>query len=562
MNNPKSSNGEFRPDASSIEQEEQEIQAYEEHEKRKKRTLARLLDEKGKAEGYAIALRSEMGTTLNDSGKPVRVTSYLTTHTMRYLSQGANLRMGSEMPFMKNSIDENGRLRIDEGNAAQVAQRAPDWTRQPALTAYLAHNAHRKFGTILAVISPSWVDDATHENWGENQRALRSAFDFSPIDSTGQIGLLNIKDLNAYALDGQHRIMGIRGISEVLDGHLYIKKKDGSNTGKNITQKEFLTDLDTDASALNKVLEEKVAVEYIPAVIKGETREEATRRIRSIFVSINSYAKKPDKGENYLLDESDGYSIAARKVGLTHTLFRKDRAGARINWKNTGLPERSHYLTTLQALRNMVFVLTDENNKDRAEKWEPRFKGMVPLRPPEKEIDEAAEDLTRILDEAIKLPSFKAVMNGDDITAWRKFPDDGESSSSNKGHLLMRPIGQEVLVRAVGRLLDEGMDIKEIFSKLIRLDETGGFEAHKPENVWYQVTYNAERKRMITDKTKLAASLLVHLVRGSRNEERDELLNQVKVLRQRVDDEGKWMDFDGNWVDKNDVEPGLPPVIQ
>ena len=103
-----------------------------------------------------------------------------------------------------------------------------------------------------------------------------------------------------------------------------------------------MTDLKTDVSVLHKVLEEKVAVEYIPAVVKGETREEATRRIRSIFVSINSYAKKTDKGESYLLDESDGYSISARKVGLTHPLFKKERAGARINWKNTGLPKRVH----------------------------------------------------------------------------------------------------------------------------------------------------------------------------------------------------------------------------
>lgn len=540
---------------------EQRIQDIEKGEKEKKRVLARLLDEMEKVKDHVVALRSEMGTALNNSGTPVRIPSYLTTHTMRYLSAKENLRMGSEMPFMKNYIDENGRLRIDEGNAAQVAQRAPDWTRQPALTAYLAHNAHRKFGTILAVISPSWVDDAAHENWGESGRALKSAVDFSHIDSAGQIGLLNIKDINAYALDGQHRIMGIRGISDVLEGRLEIKKKDGSNTNKNIPQDEFLSDLDADVSVLLKVLEEKVAVEYIPAVIKGETREEATRRIRSIFVSINSYAKKTDKGEGYLLDESDGYSIAARKVGLNHPLFRKDRAGARINWKNTGLPEGSHYLTTLQALRNMVFVLTSENNKDRAEKWEPRFKGMVPLRPPDEEIDEAAEDLTRILDEAMNLPSFKAAMNGGDVTAWRKFPGDGESSTSGKGHLLMRPIGQEVLVRAVGRLLHEGASLKEIFSKLAKLDEAGGFEAHRPENVWYQVTYNAERKTMITAKTKLAASLLAHLVRGSENEERDDLLNQVKALRQRVDNEAYWLDFDGKRVNKNDAASGLPPVI-
>ena len=190
-----------------------------------------------KAEGHEIALRSEMGTTLNESGTSVRVPSYLTAHTMRYLGNKANLHMGSEMPFMEKYIDENGRLTIDETNAAEVAQRAPDWTRQPALTAYLVHEAHRKFGTILAVISPSWVDDPIHENWGEDQRALKSAIDFSPIDSAGLIGLLNIKDINAYALDGQHRIMGIRGISDIQDGRLEIRKKTDQQLAKTLLER-------------------------------------------------------------------------------------------------------------------------------------------------------------------------------------------------------------------------------------------------------------------------------------------------------------------------------------
>ena len=540
----------------------QDIQYIEEAKKKERRVLAQLLDDVEKAEGHEIALRSEMGTTLNESGTSVRVPSYLTAHTMRYLGSKANLRMGSEMPFMEKYIDENGRLTIDETNAAEVAQRAPDWTRQPALTAYLVHEAHRKFGTILSVISPSWVDDPIHENWGEDQRALKSAIDFSPIDSAGLIGLLNIKDINAYALDGQHRIMGIRGISDIQDGRLEIKKKDGSTTGKNITREDFLTDLKTDVSVLHKVLEEKVAVEYIPAVIKGETREEATRRIRSIFVSINSYAKKTDKGESYLLDESDGYSIAARKVGLTHPLFKKERAGARINWKNTGLPKRSIYLTTLQALRDMMIAITEETNPARADEWKPKFKGAVPLRPTEKEIDEAAEDLKKILDEAMKLPSFKAVMNGDDITTWREFPSDDESPDINKGHLLMRPIGQVLFVRTVGRLLNGGMNLREIFSKLIRFDKRGGFKAHDPKNLWYSVTYNPDRKTMITDKTKLAVDLLTYLVRGVASEGQEELLNELKDLRQGAEDNEKWLDFSGTWTSKSNVESGLPSPIQ
>ena len=45
-------------------------------------------------------------------------------------------------------------------------------------------------------------------------------------------------------------------------------------------------------------MDETISVEYLPAVIKGETREKAVQRVRSIFVAVNSYARKTDKGEN------------------------------------------------------------------------------------------------------------------------------------------------------------------------------------------------------------------------------------------------------------------------
>lgn len=53
MNNPKLSADDFLTENSSIEQD---IQAIEKNENKKKRTLALLLDEKEKAEGYAIEI--------------------------------------------------------------------------------------------------------------------------------------------------------------------------------------------------------------------------------------------------------------------------------------------------------------------------------------------------------------------------------------------------------------------------------------------------------------------------------------------------------------------------
>jgi hypothetical protein len=539
-----------------------EFREVEEADRKKARILANLLDVTENVKGKVIALRLEMGTTLNDSGTPVRVPSFLATHSLRHLSIKENMRMGSEMPFMEEYISKDGKVIVDESNAAELAQRAPDWTRQPALTAYLVHEAFRKFGTILAVVSPPWVDDPSHENWSD-QRALKSAINFEPIDNVGNVGLLSMEDINVYALDGQHRVMGIRGISDIIDGKLLLKKKDGDPTGKTISREDFLTQLKTEQSALSRLIEDRVAVEYLPAVVKGETRDEAARRVRSIFVSINSYAKKTDKGEGYLLDEADGYSIAGRKVGLTHPLFKGDRENPRVNWKNTGLPKRSTALTTLQAIRDMVFALTEETNEDRFESWKPKFKGAVPLRPGEKDIDGAAAELSEVLDRVAKLPSFQSILSGDKLDKWREFPNPEDPDDKSRGHLLLRPFGQVILVRAVGRLLDEGFSLDEIFHKLAKFDAAGGFEAQRPENVWYHVTYNPAGKMIVSaGASELAVELLVYLVRGALGEKQIEMLDRIKALRESPQDPLKWLDFEGRWTLKSDPTSTLIQAIQ
>jgi pimeloyl-ACP methyl ester carboxylesterase len=97
------------------------------------------------------------------------------------------------MPFMANKIDhETGRLVVDCSNADEVKQRAPDWTRQAALAAYLAQ-PERKFGPIMAVISPKWVEDPEHGNWDGRGRALATAAEFTPIEPSGIQFIRNVK---------------------------------------------------------------------------------------------------------------------------------------------------------------------------------------------------------------------------------------------------------------------------------------------------------------------------------------------------------------------------------
>lgn len=534
-----------------------EIQEIEALEAKKAATLARLLDETLAKEGHVVAVKSEMGIALQESGMPVKVPSYVAVHNLRWIGNKSNLKMGSEMPFMSKYIDENGRIQIDTTNANELAQRAPDWTRQPALTTYLLHDRNRKFGTILAVVSPHWIDDPKHENWGPGGVALRSAIDFHSLDSSGRIGLLNLKSAQIYALDGQHRVMGIRGLHDLQDGRLEIKRSTGASLGKNLSRDDFLKQINVGDSALNELMEETISVEYLPAVIKGETREKASQRVRSIFVAVNSYARRTDKGENILLDESDGFAIVARRVALTHGLFKTSMGESRVNWKNTALPARSSWLTTLQALREMSEKYLTQIESKMVKPWGELFKGAVPIRPLDTDLNVAQARMSDYFDHVSKLPSLAAISAGAAIDSWREFPKKG------KGHLLLRPVGQTVLAIAAGRLLGiDGIDINEVFGRLTVLDESGQFEQANPRNLWYNITFDATREKMIVSQTDLAAEALVYLVRGADKDGRKQLLERIRKLRTRPED-SKWINFEGEVVSQEDKSKGsqLPEPV-
>jgi hypothetical protein len=539
-----------------------DIQAIEELEARKSATLARLLDETISKEGHVVAVKSEMGMALQETGIAVKVPSYVAVHSLRWAGNKSNLKMGSEMPFMAKYIDEEGRIRVDPTNANELAQRAPDWTRQPALTAYLLHDRNRKFGTILAVVSPPWIDDPRHENWGPGGVALKSAVDFTSIDSSGRIGLLNLTQAQIYALDGQHRVMGIRGLHELQDGRLNLKKTSGAPLGPNksqtFTREEFLEKIKVPETELSTLMDETIAIEYIPAVIKGETREKAVQRVRSIFVAVNSYARKTDKGENILLDESDGFAIVARRTALAHPLFKTAEGESRVNWKNTALPARSKWLTTLQALREIAVSYLGQVETKMVRSWEELFKGAVPIRPVDEDLTKAQVRLAELFDHMNRLPSLAAISAGEAIDGWREFPPNG------KGHLLLRPVGQTVLAMAVGQLVGkEGMSIDDVFDGLITLDDEGAFDQADPANLWYNVTYDAAREKMIVSQVELAATALAYLIRGADSEGRASLLARLRQLRTRPED-NNWVNFKGEVVGQEDQDEGafLPEPVQ
>lgn len=553
-----------------LETPQQKLKRMQREREEQRNFLKQLLSEEIKRKGATVVLRSQMGFAKTEAGSRVTVESFTAVHPISYIANTSHLKMGSEMDFLSSYMDEQGRVKIDAANAEEIAQRAPDWTRQPALTTYLLTDPNRKFGSLLAVVAPRWIDDPTSDNWDKDGRALKSAIEYEGLDIEGNIALIDIErdDVDAYALDGQHRIMGIRGIEDLRNGQFKIKNKAGDEKAP-FPRQEYLDRFGLSRSDLDKIMAESMVVEYIPAVIKGETAKQAKQRVRSVFVAINSKAKKPSSGETALLDETYGFSVVSRHVAVNHPLFKEKGNGSRVDVKNTNLSKNSKFYTTLTHLISMAeeyLSSMDHFSKDGpiSEHWKPYFSDMVPMRPPEQEIEWGINHMKVVFDLMQDLPIFLNLEKGDSLVDARRVPKSGESGL---GHMLLRPVGQVALVRAIGKAQligdADSISLGEIKDRLVKLDDLGQFEMHKPENLWLGVLLNPKTGGVLASGMKLASDLLVYLLRGAGQAKRDELLAEVKKLRSN-DIGSKWRNFAGEEVPLDDTSAGsqLPVPVK
>ena len=169
-----------------------DLEQIEVNTSRQKRALASALDSEIRRKGKVFAQKVNMGKFQSQTGIKKLIPSYVTVQTLNYVAD--KIKMGSDMPFMENKMDpKTNKLIIDKDNIQSIMQRAPDWSRQIALTAYLLSNKNHKFTTILAVIEPQWINDSKHNNWGDDKRAIKNAIDYEGLDSAGSIGLLNLE---------------------------------------------------------------------------------------------------------------------------------------------------------------------------------------------------------------------------------------------------------------------------------------------------------------------------------------------------------------------------------
>ena len=517
-----------------------------ERENQEKQALALLLDRYLSRTDQILVQKIEMGGS----------EAYLGSVTLEWFA--SRVRFASRLPLFREKFNpDTDNLEIDAETIEDIQQRPLDWSRQAPLAQYLAVRKNHKFPPVLVVISQPWVDNPKAAEWDKKGRAKQSATEFASLDQNAKIGLLNIaEDITIFALDGQHRLMGVQGLMELIQtGKLQRYKKDKKTSGAFIKVEDLRKEYQLEPTYLQNLAKEKIGIEFISAVVAGETREQARRRVRSVFVHVNLMAVPLSKGQLAQLDEDNGFAIVARKIAVTHPLL-KDKKGRnpRVNWNSATVAAKSTVLTTLQALKDMSVRYLEY----KFPQWKSaNNKNLIPMRPDDEELEAGIKTFKEFFDYLSSLPSYQKLKNGAETFQLRRFSHE---KVPGEGNLLFRPVGQVAFAHALGVLVfKKGFSLKTIFEKLRQYDADGGFSyMDSPQSPWYGVLYDPNRRRVLVAGRDLATKLIVYILTGTDDRiEKAEL--RMAVADARTLGKNQAISFEGEFVKPKEV--GLPNVL-
>lgn len=497
-------------------------------ERNYKEALRLLLDWQRDREDHKIALPANMGSSK----------SYLVSVSLGWIA--ANVYFSRDLPiFKEHKRADTGAININATTAVYLQQREPDYSRQMPMAMYLATREHHKFPPLLLVAYQNWVYNQGNDNWGPDGRAMKGSLNVESLDTKACVVDLDVMNTSYFALDGQHRLMAIKGLKELLDnGRLSLKKKDGSSvSGKDKTREEiegYYEERGLELYRLQNAMDEIMGVEIIPAVQDRETFDDAVSRLRNVFVDVNETAKRLEKGRLALLDENNGFRIVARTVMTRHKLF-KGSFGSSLNvdTESNQLSESSESYTTLNALVSITesYLGAREEFKD----WKKAVldlkgnRGVGLLRPPDDEVENGLVVMTAYFDALAELPSHRHMIAYFDNEVGLEGKSPSKSRGGNEQNILFRPIAQVALARAAARLeVEQGINLTELVGILSKHEESGDLHLTRKSAPWFGILCDPVEEKIRRQKLyeDLCTEMLIYLLGGGffENEERQERL--------------------------------------
>ena len=357
---------------------------------------------------------------------------------------------------------------LQRGRAAQIAE-------------YLKGQSERLFNSLVLATyggQPNW--HALSDVQSKVKTALLKDLSEETIASVGFLTLRGDEQL--FALDGQHRLAGIK--KAVKDG------------------------LDSDPY-------DEVSV----IVVGHRDTKKGLERTRRLFTTLNKTARPVSKGDIIALDEDDVMAICVRRLIEETDLF----AGQRIAFvASNNMPVAN--TTSLTTIGNLYDVLTILFTNAKSE-LQARRPDLQRVRPSDEKLDDYfayAQELFVQLGKHFKeLDTFFSVKNTEPVVKKHR--------GNHGGNALFRPIGLEIFTRVIARLTVD-MSLAQAVTTAARLPRS------LDEEPFEGLMWDSNKKTILNGhKVTLREVLLYMLGKNAKNFPEATLLDRYR--RDTGDDE-------------------------
>ena len=361
----------------------------------------------------------------------------------------------------------------DENAMSDFIQRALESNNRVEQISRYLETEERFFNSLIVAMyggDPGWLDISLKEK-SEEARAVSEYVRGWGVDSLGFLELTGKEKI--FALDGQHRLAGIR---EAICNN---------------------TDL---GSELISVL-----------FVGHQNNKDGNIRTRRLFTVLNKTAVRVKTKDIIALDEDDVMAIITRKLVETHEWFKPPKISLA---SSTNVPVSDDTaLTTITSLYHTLKILFSKGMGHRSNAL--RFNRPV---------DEKME-----VYENYAVDFFKCIRESfPDVGRFFDLPIDEVKNSAirseNGGHLLFRPIGLEIIVENYCTLKKirklEHDEIVSLFSKL---------PSNLSDEPYSGLIWNP-RKQSINSKSKSITKQVVSFMLGNEVNESELLANYRKAL--------------------------------
>ena len=349
-------------------------------------------------------------------------------------------------------------------------QRDLEPSRLNQIKEYLLTQPQRFFNSIVVGIyggAPNWYpvevsEGVLHRDVQLTER-VKTAFGIVELSGDEQI----------FAIDGQHRVEGIRKL-----------------IGEDITS----------------LPDDEITVMIVAHV----TDDQGHKRSRRLFSTLNRYAKRVSEKDIIALSEDDSFALVVRRLLEEYPGFNDETICA---YKSTNLPanDQTTFISVVGLYKVLIFLSQRTKKAVTAMKKGP---------PKDSEIESLSKVAVSFFD-ALKA-RFSPI--NEILTASKSEGVAGRYRTPEGGHLLLRPEMLIVFAETTAILMHRGFSIDEAVAALAKCPMQ--LEAEP----WLHVKWNPARKIIVQKNLLLCRNILLHRADQSTAPSDYPLAEEIKKL--------------------------------